>query len=50
MNLGSSFINDFLFALFQNKNKNKKKKYPNAIQIFTVLLEQINDLFDVKDV
>ena len=40
MNLGSSFIDDFLFTSFQKKkNENTKGKYPNEIQIFTVLLE-----------
>ena len=52
MNLVSSFINDFLFTSFQQKNEIKKRKCPNAangIQIFIFLCEQIN-LFDVKDI
>ena len=39
MNLVPSFINDFLFTLFQQKNEIKKGKYPNGICF--------NDLFDV---
>ena len=31
MNLVSSFINDFLFTSFQQKNEIKKGKYPNGI-------------------
>ena len=52
MNLVSSFINDFLFTSFQQKNEIKKRKCPNAangIQIFIFLCEQIN-LFDAKDI
>ena len=44
MNPGSSFIDDFLFTSFQKKNKNTKGKYPNEIQIMTVLLE-LNEWF-----
>ena len=39
MNLGSSFIDDLLFTSFQKKKENTKGKYPNEIQICTVLLE-----------
>ena len=42
MNLVSSFIDDFLFTWFQQKNEFKKGKYPNKICL--------NDLFDVKAV
>ena len=50
MNLVSSFINDFFFTSFQQKNKITKGRYLNGIQIYTFLHEQMNDLFDMKDV
>ena len=37
--LVSSFIEDFLFILFQQKNKIKKKNTLMGVQIFTILLE-----------
>ena len=42
MNLVFSLL---MISYFDIKNGNS----PNGIQIFTFLLEQINDLFDVKD-
>ena len=50
INLVSSFIDDFLFTSFQQRNEIKKAKYPNEIQIFTFLYKQMNDLFYVEDV
>ena len=35
----SSFIQDLLFSLFQEKKIFKKGKYPNGVQRFTILLE-----------
>ena len=35
----SSFIEDFLFILFQQKNKIKKENTLMGVQIFTILLE-----------
>ena len=43
------FFHDFLLASFQQKNDIKKGKYLNGIQIFTLSLELMNDLFDGKD-
>ena len=37
--LVSSFIEDFLFILFQQKNKIKKENTLIGVQIFTILLE-----------
>ena len=37
--LVSSFIEDFLFILFQQKNKIKKENTLMGVQIFTILLE-----------
>ena len=37
--LVSSFIEDFLFILFQQKNKIKKENTLMGIQIFTILFE-----------
>ena len=50
MNLMSSFICYFLIISFQQKNEIKKMKYSIGIQMFTLLREQMSDLFDVKDV
>ena len=41
--LVSSFIGDFLFISFQQKNETKKGKYPNGVPCSRI------DLFDVKD-
>ena len=35
MNFVSSLAHDFLFTSFQRKNKTKKGKFPNGIQMFT---------------
>ena len=45
--LVSSFIEDFLFFLFQQKREIKKGKSPDGVTIFTLFLSI--DLFDVKD-
>ena len=37
MNLVSSFIDDFLFILFQQKNEINKGKYTNGIQMYIFL-------------
>ena len=37
--LPSSFIDDLVVVSFQQKNKMKKEKYPDGVQIFTILLE-----------
>ena len=48
----SSFIEDFLFILFQQKNEKKQNKQTNkpgnTLMEFKYLLSRI-DLFDVKD-
>ena len=40
----------FLVYFISTENGIKKGKYSNEIRIFTFLREQMNDLFDVKDV
>ena len=35
----SSFIDDLVVVLFQQKNEMKKEKYPGGVQIFTFWLE-----------
>ena len=46
MKLVSSFIDDFLFTLFQQKNEIKKGKYPNGILIFEGCIDFKRNLTD----